>query len=87
MGNTVTTFIKLYIIYKMPPFKKNSIVINGSNSLKFTFYYSENSFPFRKPASIIENYLVHERLAVSDPTSPGVIISKADIREVESASK
>lgn len=40
-----------------------------------------------KPISITENYLVHERLAVPDPTSPGVTISKADIQEVKSASE
>ncbi|XP_010183023.1 PREDICTED: GDNF family receptor alpha-like, partial [Mesitornis unicolor] len=41
----------------------------------------------QKPVFIIENYLVHKRLAVSDPVSPGVTISKTDIREYSQESQ
>lgn len=66
---------------------KNSVVINGPGSPQFIFYFSENSYPCRKPVSVIRNYLVHEEIAVSGPKSPGTMISKADTREVKSSSE
>lgn len=75
-----------YIIYRVH-LLKNYPVINGPSSPQFIFYFSENCYPCRKPISVIENYLVHEEIAVSCPKSPGIIISKADTREVKSASE
>lgn len=74
--------IAVHHIYS--PSFKNSIVINGIDSPQFIFYFSEDSYTCRDPVSVTENYLVHEEIAVSGPKSPGIMISKADIKVNES---
>lgn len=85
MGNSYHLHKGVHNIYSAS--FKNSVVINGPSSPQSIFYFSENSYPCRKPLFVVENYLVHAEIAVSGPKSPGIMISKADTREVKSASE